>query len=101
MRIRRPSFSLSLSRLKKLFSGFSEVPPVAFVLMGNFLSCTPPGGEAGYVTALQDGFRQLGDILAQHKNLVEQSKIMLVPGPLDPGLIIQSQFFLQLIYLHI
>ena len=38
-------------RLRRLFAGYSEMPPTAFVLFGNFLS--PSAGSPGYAESLK------------------------------------------------
>jgi len=38
-------------RLRRLFAGYSEMPPTAFVLFGNFLSQS--GGSPGYAESLK------------------------------------------------
>ncbi|KAL1130189.1 hypothetical protein AAG570_013127 [Ranatra chinensis] len=69
-----------LEKLEMLFDGYSQTPPTAFILMGNFLS-----GQKGsqHFSALRSGFRSLGDIISQYSELANNSKFILVPGPID------------------
>lgn len=71
-----------ISRLRSLFAGYSAMPPAAFVLCGNFLSCV---GEPGYVGRLRGEFRHLADLISEFPPLVAESKFLFVPGPADPG----------------
>lgn len=71
-----------MENLGKLFAGYSAMPPTCFVLMGNFLSA-PYGSQ--HAKVLKDHLKQLGEILSEHQELVENSKFILVPGPTDPG----------------
>jgi DNA polymerase epsilon subunit 2 len=73
-----------VDRLRRLFAGYSSVPPTAFILLGNFLS-QPPGSATAYCALLAEHFRQLADMVAEHPTLVEQSRFFFVPGPTDPG----------------
>jgi len=69
-------------RLRRLFAGYSAMPPTAFVLCGNFLS-NP--GEQGYVSKLREHLKLLGEMIAEHQELANNSEFLLVPGPADPG----------------
>ncbi|KAK6639481.1 hypothetical protein RUM43_007754 [Polyplax serrata] len=71
-----------LKQLDKLFSGFSEFPPYAFVLMGNFLSSQK---VATYAQDLKQGFTELGNIVAHYENIRNKSHFVFVPGPFDIG----------------
>ena len=71
-----------LEKLEAMFTGYSDAPPTAFVLMGNFIS-TPHGPMRNQ--NLREGFKSLGDIIVKFPTLLEKSQFVFVPGPLDPG----------------
>lgn len=73
-----------LEKLKVLFQGYSDTPPVMFILMGNFLS-EPHGVQSAVV--LKDCFKTLADLIADFPPLVLNSKFVIVPGPSDPGFV--------------
>ena len=45
-----------MTKLAKLFAGYSAFPPTAFVFMGNFASEVHSGGAAAHAKALQVTF---------------------------------------------
>jgi len=69
-------------RLRRLFAGYNSMPPTAFVLCGNFLSCV---GEPGYAGKLKDCMKMLGEMIAEFPQLAAESRFLFVPGPADPG----------------
>ena len=71
-----------MEKLSVLFSGYSEEPPIAFVLMGNF-SATPYGPLR--YQKMKEKFTALGDLILQFPTLIENSQFVFVPGPTDPG----------------
>ena len=71
-----------MDKLATLFTGYSDAPPTAFVLMGNF-SSTPYGSFRDQ--KLKDTFKDLRDLILEFPSLVEHSQFLFVPGPLDPG----------------
>ncbi|XP_014671894.1 PREDICTED: DNA polymerase epsilon subunit 2-like [Priapulus caudatus] len=71
-----------MEKLNVLFKGYSPIPPTAFILCGNF--CSEPYGPS-YTKTLKKSFAQLADMLLQFPELLESSKFVFVPGPLDPG----------------
>ena len=71
-----------MERLRRLFVGYSSFPPTAIVLCGNFLSCV---GEQGYASKLREHLKLLGELVAEFPQLVAESRLLLVPGPADPG----------------
>lgn len=71
-----------LEKLRVLFSGYCEVPPVAFVLMGNFLSGSQGSSSPRELRKL---FKTLADLIKEFQNLVENSRFIIVPGPSDLG----------------
>ena len=73
-----------MTRLKRLFAGYSEMPPTAFVFMGNFMASSAESGPAK-VKLLKDLFKNLADMLSEFGSLVSNSKFIFVPGPADPG----------------
>jgi len=70
-------------RLQKLFAGYAEMPPTAFVFCGNFINNSSTGVD--YNNSLKDHLKQLADMINNHSTLQEKSKFLFVPGPLDPG----------------
>jgi len=75
---------LVLEKLKTLFQGYENSPPVAFVFLGNFLSY-PHGNQSCLV--LRDSLKALADVISEFSNLVENSKFVIIPGPGDPGFV--------------
>lgn len=71
-----------LKRLTTLFHGYSSMPPVAFVFLGNFLSTQYRNLQS---QTLKEKFKCLADILVQFPDLVYKSKFIFVPGPVDCG----------------
>ncbi|CAH1405170.1 unnamed protein product [Nezara viridula] len=67
-------------KLSQLFLGYSTCPPAAFVLMGNFQSA-----HKGFQhwTCLKDGFKTLGELVAQWPSIAQNSKFIIIPGPTD------------------
>ena len=70
-------------KLRVLFAGYSEVPPVCFILMGNFLSTSQSAVSADQ---LRKHLRLLAEMIREFPNLANQSHFIFVPGPNDPGL---------------
>ena len=73
-----------LTRLKRLFTGYSAMPPAAFIFMGNFMASSSESGPLRIKT-FKDLLKNLADLLNEHKELTEQSKFIFIPGPNDPG----------------
>lgn len=71
-----------LEKFKEILNGFSDSPPIAFVLFGNFLSFPP---DATSAQKLREGFKSVADIITQHHGIMEMSHFILVPGPFDLG----------------
>lgn len=71
-----------MDSLKKLFAGFDDFPPIAFVLIGEFLSCPY---TYKFHMHLKNGLNTLADMICQFKNLREKSKFIFVPGKTDPA----------------
>jgi len=70
-------------KLRVLFAGYCEVPPICFILMGNFLSGSQ--GSTSSSASLRKLFRALGDMIREFPNLIENSQFIFVPGPSDAG----------------
>jgi len=70
-------------KLRILFAGYCEVPPICFILMGNFLSGSQ--GTTSSSSSLRKLFRALGDMIREFPNLAEKSQFIFVPGPSDSG----------------
>ncbi|XP_070570240.1 DNA polymerase epsilon subunit 2-like [Ptychodera flava] len=70
------------NKLHTLFTGFMDVPPVAFVFCGNFTS-TPHGSH--HVKRLEESLHELADLILEFPTIVEKSYFIFVPGLQDPG----------------
>ena len=71
-----------MDKLATLFRGYSDDPPTAFVLMGNF-SSTPYGPLRNQ--KLKESFKALADLILQFPSVVDKSQFFFIPGPQDPG----------------
>ena len=71
-----------MEKLATLFRGYSDDPPTAFILMGNF-SSAPYGPLKNQ--KLKETFKALADLILQFPSVVEKSQFFFVPGPQDPG----------------
>lgn len=71
-----------MEKLRILFAGFSGFPPTCFVLCGNFTS--QPYGPNHYKT-LKESLHNFAQLLNEFPSLMENSRFIFVPGPLDPG----------------
>lgn len=71
-----------MDKLKILFSGYNDFPPIAIVFLGEFLSC-PYGFEHGI--QLKAALSHLGDIIYQFSTLRNVCKFIFVPGRGDPA----------------
>ncbi|XP_072946418.1 DNA polymerase epsilon subunit 2 [Epargyreus clarus] len=71
-----------MSKLKTLFLGYNDFPPIAIIFLGEFLSC-PYGYE--HSTQLKAALTNLGDILHPFTKLRESCKFIFVPGRGDPA----------------
>lgn len=67
-----------MDKLKKLFIGFDESPPIAIILMGPFQK------NKGNVMTLRSKFSQLADLIDATFNLKNETDIVLVPDIEDP-----------------
>lgn len=70
-----------MAKLKTLFSGYNDFPPIAFVFLGEFLSC-PYGYE--HSMQLKAALTNLGEMIYQFGKLRESCKFVFVPGRGDP-----------------
>jgi DNA polymerase epsilon subunit 2 len=71
--------STVLEKLKKLFLGFDDSPPIAIVMMGPFQKNKEEG-----ISALRSKFAQLGEIIDSTFTLKNETDIVLVPDIEDP-----------------
>lgn len=71
-----------MDSLKKLFAGFEDYPPIAIVLLGEFLSCPY---TYKFHMHLKNGLNSLADMICQYKKLREKCKFIFVPGKTDPA----------------
>ena len=85
----------TLRRLKVVFEGFDslDVAPAMFVLMGDFCSqpCHLGGGGGGAQSGVTfksyaRGFDRLAALIEEFPRLREESRLVFVPGPGDPGI---------------
>ena len=63
--------------------GFSESPPLLFILIGNFQS-TPFVSNTVDIAKYRESFDQLANLIAMFPNLAQNSHFVFVPGPNDP-----------------
>lgn len=71
-----------MEKLRILFAGYCEDPPICFVLMGNFLSGTATTTTSSFLRQL---FKSLAEMIREFPNLVENTRFVFVPGPSDSG----------------
>ncbi|CAG5118666.1 unnamed protein product, partial [Candidula unifasciata] len=71
-----------MEKLNVLFKGYSDYPPTAFIMCGNFLSSPKVMSHA---KTLKDCFRDLGALLSNYPKIISTSQFVFVPGPNDPG----------------
>ncbi|KAK8728709.1 hypothetical protein OTU49_009106 [Cherax quadricarinatus] len=69
-------------KLRTLFTGYAQFPPVAFIFCGNFLSVCHGAEQA---PELRQALTSLGTLIAGFPELMAHSKFIFVPGPSDPG----------------
>lgn len=74
--------SAVLEKFKTMLNGLVDIPPIAFVLCGHFLSF--PTNETSS-TIMKEGFKKLADLIIQYPVIKESSKFIFVPGPCDIG----------------
>ena len=73
-----------MEKLHTIFSGYSDTPPYAFVMCGNFLS------EPKYGLRCDDFsecFKKLADLICQFSLIKTNSHFIFIPGPNDPGVV--------------
>ena len=78
-----------LEKLGKMFQGFldSGILPVAFILMGDFLSDTVvsnTGGGGKLMQKYREVFRDFANLVAEYPPIAKTSHFIMVPGPSDP-----------------
>ncbi|XP_059179397.1 DNA polymerase epsilon subunit 2-like isoform X2 [Physella acuta] len=71
-----------MEKLNVLFKGYSDFPPTAFIICGNFLSSPK---VLSHAKTLTDCFRDLGNMLSNYPKIVSSSQLIFVPGSNDPG----------------
>lgn len=71
-----------LRKFKTMLDGYSEYPPIAFVLCGHFLSFP---SNVSSTQKLKEGLEQLADIIMQYPDIKETSKFIFVPASDDVG----------------
>ncbi|KAL2730579.1 DNA polymerase epsilon subunit 2 isoform X1 [Vespula maculifrons] len=74
--------SAVLCKFKIMLDGLMDIPPIAFVICGDFLSF--PENEFS-PAAMKEGFKKLADLIVQYPTIKESSKFIFVPGPCDLG----------------
>ncbi|GAM26521.1 hypothetical protein SAMD00019534_096960 [Acytostelium subglobosum LB1] len=73
---------LVMSKLNVMFFGLKDIPPFAFILMGNFTEQPLIGGKQ---YRLKTYFDQLAALIQRYPNILAKSKFIFVPGPTDPA----------------
>ncbi|GAB2282872.1 DNA-directed DNA polymerase epsilon, subunit B [Dionaea muscipula] len=76
----------TVGKLAAVLDGYEnvEVVPSLFVLMGNF--CSRPCNLSFHsFSSLRCQFGKLGEMIANHSRLKEQSRFLFIPGPDDAG----------------
>ncbi|KAJ2944972.1 hypothetical protein O0L34_g1869 [Tuta absoluta] len=71
-----------MDKLKTLFTGYNDFPPIAIVFIGEFLSC-PYGYE--HSIQLKSALTSLADMIMPFTRLKESCKFIFVPGKGDPA----------------
>lgn len=71
-----------LQKFKTMLEGYSECPPIAFVLCGRFLSFPPNVTSA---QKMKEGLKGLADLITQYPAIKDTSKFIFVPAPDDLG----------------
>jgi DNA polymerase epsilon subunit 2 len=66
-------------KLKFVLSGANSAPPFALILMGNF---TSPANASSLCTYIEC-FERLADSLLLHPQLLQNTRIVFIPGPTD------------------
>lgn len=69
-----------LNKFKVCMSGYSDTPPVAFVICGHFLS-SPTSADS--IKKLKEGFKKLAGMIAEFPLIHENTEFIFVPGPYD------------------
>lgn len=75
----------TFANLRAIFQGYCDADflPLVLVLCGNF-SSTPVEADADQLERYKEGFAQLGDVLLRFPRLLDETHLVLVPGPDDP-----------------
>jgi len=75
-----------LQGFEDMLTGFLQADcfPELYVLMGSF-SSEAPGVAGDRVKAYQESFQAFSDMLRKHEKVVSKARIVMIPGPNDPG----------------
>lgn len=73
---------IALRKFKIMLEGYSQYPPIAFVLCGHFLSTST---NTSSPQKLKDGLKELADIIMQFPGIHQTSKFIFVPATDDVG----------------
>lgn len=71
-----------MNKLKVLLSGYNEFPPIAIIIMGEFLSC-PYGSE--HSIQLKSALANFGELVHSFPTLRANCKFIFIPGRGDPA----------------
>ncbi|CAK9807637.1 DNA polymerase epsilon subunit 2 [Anthophora plagiata] len=72
----------TLHKFKTMLEGYSEYPPIAFVLCGRFLSFPT---NISSTQKLKEGLKDLTDVIMEYPSIKQTSKFIFVPAPDDVG----------------
>nr|XP_023026424.1 DNA polymerase epsilon subunit 2 [Leptinotarsa decemlineata] len=72
---------LIFEKLEFLFAGFEDIPPIAFIFMGNFMS-NSQGNET--MQTLRKLFKKLAELILKYPGISTESEFVFVPGLADP-----------------
>ncbi|WFD07915.1 DNA-directed DNA polymerase [Malassezia vespertilionis] len=75
----------SLSNLRAILQGYGDADfiPFCLVLCGNFTSVSMEADE-GNRDRFEQGFLRLAELLQRFPHILEQTHLVLIPGPADP-----------------
>ncbi|CAK9814392.1 DNA polymerase epsilon subunit 2 [Anthophora quadrimaculata] len=72
----------TLHKFKTMLEGYSEYPPIAFVLCGRFISFPT---NISSTQKLKEGLKDLTDMIMEYPSIKQTSKFIFVPAPDDVG----------------
>ncbi|KYR03175.1 putative DNA polymerase epsilon subunit B [Tieghemostelium lacteum] len=70
-----------MEKLNVMFMGYSQIPPFAIIMMGNFTENPLLNGKQYQLKAY---FDQLASIICKYPLIRENTRFVFVPGPTDP-----------------